>query len=60
MMVKKSGEEMTKSEKERRKMTDAIEKYETYIENLKVIDRTMFVDGVNGTKEPICKVRFFE
>ena len=52
------GEEMTKTEKEKRKLKDAEDAFKKFEEGIKIIERTILQqnDATEDGTEPICKV----
>ena len=57
MMTKYKGEEMTKEEKEKRKLKDAEEAYTKFKEGIQLIERTILqLNATSNETEPICKV----
>ena len=58
MMVKYKGENMTKAEKEKKKLEQAQEAYVKFEEGIQIIERTIMQLNAtgDGSEQPICRV----
>ena len=60
MMVKWKGENMTKAEKEKKKLESAKEAYIKFEEGIQIIERTIMQLNATGygSEQPICRVGY--
>jgi hypothetical protein len=61
LMVKYKGENMTKAEREKKKLEKAQEDYVKFEESIAIIERTIIqLNTTSNESEPICRVSYFK